>query len=223
MSLVRVCAVSKGYAVARAETVQALRDVSCSFAARSWTTITGHSGSGKSTLLSLIAALDRPTSGEIIVDDLVVSHASDVIQARYRKERIGIVFQEYRLFEQLSAWENVALPLVVTGLSAGQRRQKASELLDRVGLGSRLGHLPRQLSGGERQRVALARSLVHDPEIILADEPTSNIDQETAFQVISIFRQLRESGHTLIVVSHDPRLAEAADQILTLDQGRLVS
>ncbi len=222
MSLIRVSSVSKGYAVAGADTVWALRDVSCTIAARSWTVISGHSGSGKSTLLSLIGTLDRPSEGEIFIDDTRVSHASDVVQARLRKKRLGIVFQEYRLIEQLTAWENVAVPLVVTPLSARRRRRRAEELLGQLGLAHRSRHLPRQLSGGERQRVALARSLVHDPEIILADEPTSNIDRETAERVIDIFGKLHKSGRTLVVVSHDERLTAAADRLLTLEGGRLV-
>jgi len=214
---------SRKYQLAGQEPVWALRDVSCRIAAGSWTTIVGPSGSGKSSLLALLAALDRPTSGRVLVDGQDISFATDVRQAQYRQQRIGIVFQEYQLVEQLTAWENVAMPLLVTNMRYRARRQKAMHLLASVGLASRAVHLPRQLSGGERQRLALARALVHDPDILFADEPTSNIDQAAVQMVMSILHRLKDAGRTLVIVSHDPQMAEPADQLLTLENGRLAA
>ena len=201
--------------------IHALSNANCAIAQGTWTTICGPSGSGKSSLLSLMATLDRPTSGAVLFEGEDISFASDVRQAIYRKEKIGIVFQEYCLFEQVTAWENVAMPLQVTALGRAKRKAAAMELLELVGLGERANHLPRQLSGGERQRVALARALVHDPEILFADEPTANIDQETARRVMELFADLRDRGRTVIVVSHDPEMAERADRVLTMARGRL--
>ena len=214
---------SRKYQLAGQEPVWALRDVSCRIAAGSWTTIVGPSGSGKSSLLALLAALDRPTSGRVLVDGQDISFATDVRQAQYRQQRIGIVFQEYQLVEQLTAWENVVMPLLVTNMRYRARRQKAMHLLAGVGLASRAVHLPRQLSGGERQRLALARALVHDPDILFADEPTSNIDQAAVQMVMSILHRLKDAGRTLVIVSHDPQMAEPADQLLTLENGRLAA
>lgn len=213
---------SKIYALG-GQQIHALRDANCRIDKGSWTTISGPSGSGKSSLLSLMAALDRPTSGSVMFEGEDISFASDVRQAWYRKERIGIVFQEYRLLEHVSAWENVAMPLVVTSMGRGQRHARAMTLLERVGLSKRAHHLPRQLSGGERQRVALARALVHEPEILFADEPTANIDQDTAAGMMELFADIRSQGRTLIVVSHDPGMAEMADTVLRMESGRLVS
>jgi len=213
---------SKVYTLGRQQ-IHALTDADCRIEKGSWTTISGPSGSGKSTLLSLMAALDRPTSGSVMIEGEDISFASDVRQARYRKKRIGIVFQEYRLFQQVTAWENVAMPLVPTSKGRSQRQARAMELLAKVGLADRAEHLPRQLSGGERQRVALARALVHEPEILFADEPTANIDQNTAIQVMKLFAALRSLGQTLIVVSHDQELAQRGDKILTMENGRLLS
>jgi putative ABC transport system ATP-binding protein len=212
---------SKVYTLGGSE-IHALRDANCVIDRGSWTTICGPSGSGKSSLLSLLATLDRPTTGSVMFEGEDISFASDVRQAIYRKEKIGIVFQEYRLFEQVTAWENVAMPLVVTDMERGQRQTRALELLEQVGLEERANHLPRQLSGGERQRVALARALVHEPEILFADEPTANIDQDTANNVMELFRSIRSKGRTLVVVSHDPDMASRADKVLRMDNGRLI-
>jgi putative ABC transport system ATP-binding protein len=170
-----------------------------------------------------MAALDRPTSGQILVDGSDISFASDIRQAVYRKNRIGVVFQDFQLLEQHNGLENVAMPLVVSSLPQKERESRARALLEEVGLGHRLSHLPRQLSGGERQRLALARALIRRPEILLADEPTSNIDKATAGRVLALCQGLVAQGGTVIVVSHEPELIEAADHVLTLAEGRLVS
>ncbi len=202
--------------------VHALRDVSCRIEPGSWTTISGPSGSGKSSLLSIMATLDRPTNGSVLYEGEEISFASDVRQAMYRKEVIGIVFQEYRLFEQVSSWENVAMPLVVTGLNRKQRHLRAMELLEQVGLADRANHLPRQLSGGERQRVALARAMVHEPKILFADEPTANIDQGTASRVMELFSTIKSQGRTVVIISHDPEMKQNADQILKMKDGQIL-
>ncbi len=220
--MIEVQNVSKRYQLDSNNHVWGLRDVSCHIAEGSWTSVVGPSGSGKSTLLALMAALDRPSSGQILVEGKDICTASDVRQAIYRKNRIGIVFQEYQLWDSISAWENVSLPLVVTSMNLKQRKQKAMSLLEKVGLTERANHLPRQLSGGERQRVSLARALVHDPEILFADEPTSNIDKEAADKVTGLFVEMNKRGNTIVVISHDPELSSFADQILTLDKGQLV-
>ncbi len=213
---------SKSYVLGGNHKVHALLDASMELQQGSWLAITGPSGSGKSTLLALLAGLDRPTSGEVFLDGTNISQANDVRLARYRKEKIGIIFQEYQLFEELSSLENVAMPLVVTAMTAKQRHAKAQALLETVGMAGRATHLPRQLSGGERQRVAVARALVHDPEIIFADEPTSNIDQKAADLVMDLFHSFKQSGKSLIVVSHSKQLSMAADTRIQMETGRIV-
>jgi putative ABC transport system ATP-binding protein len=222
MTLLEGRSLTRKYQLPGQKPVYALKDVSCRIDAGSWTTVTGPSGSGKSSLLALLAALDRPTFGQVLVDGQDISFATDVRQALYRRERIGIVFQEYQLLERITAWENVAMPLLVTNMRYKIRQEKAHALLAEVGLAARAAHLPRQLSGGERQRVALARALVHNPDILFADEPTSNIDQVAIDQVLTIFHNLKNQGHTLVIVSHDPQMVERADQVLKLNNGVLV-
>jgi ABC-type lipoprotein export system ATPase subunit len=148
--------------------------------------------------------------------------ANDVRLARYRKEKIGVVFQEYQLFEELSGLENVCMPLVVSNLTKKEQKERAMVLLEHVGLANRAKHLPRQLSGGERQRVALARALINDPDLLFADEPTSNIDKKAADMVMDLFQTFKEKGKSLVVVSHNEQLTRAADRVLHMDSGRLV-
>ncbi len=214
---------NKHYSLGRGHEVWGLKDANLSIEKGSWLAISGPSGSGKSTLLAILAALDRPTSGELFFNGENLSSANDVRLAHYRKKKIGIVFQEYQLFEELSALENVSMPLVVTNLNKKQRQERGMALLESVGLADRAPHQPRQLSGGERQRVALARALVHDPEIIFADEPTSNIDKKAADSVMKLFHSFNKRGNTLVIVSHSQELAEAAERQLYMDAGRIVS
>ena len=211
----------KCYSLGRGHEVWGLKDVCLSIEKGSWLNISGPSGSGKSTLLAILAALDRPTSGEFFYFGENLSSSNDVRLARYRKNRIGIVFQEYQLFEELNALENISMPLVVSNLTKKQRHEKAMTLLESVGLADRALHQPRQLSGGERQRVALARALVHNPEILFADEPTSNIDKKAADMVTGLFRTFKEQGKTLVIVSHSPDLADAAEQKIYMEAGRI--
>jgi putative ABC transport system ATP-binding protein len=182
--------------------------------------VMGPSGSGKSTLLHLIGALDRPTEGQILIrgQDLATVKNLD----RFRNEEVGFVFQLHNLIPTLNAVENVEIPLYEQPLSEKKRRQRAAELLELVGMGDRLDHLPGQLSGGERQRVAIARALVNDPAIVLADEPTGNLDSQSGQDVMALLRELNErQGSTIIVVTHDPAVARTTKRIITLHDGRI--
>lgn len=220
-SVLKTVNLNKRYTLGRGHEVWALKDADLNVEKGSWLNISGPSGSGKSTLLAILAALDRPTSGDFFYLGENMSSANDVCLARYRKNKIGIVFQEYQLFEELNALENISMPLVVTSMNKRQRQEKSMTLLESVGLADRALHQPRQLSGGERQRVALARALVHNPEILFADEPTSNIDKKAADMVTTLFQTFKEQGNTLVIVSHSHELAEAAEQQLHMESGRI--
>ncbi|MFB0534952.1 MAG: ABC transporter ATP-binding protein [Anaerolineae bacterium] len=182
--------------------------------------VMGPSGSGKSTLLHLIGALDRPTEGQILIRGQDLATVKDL--DRFRNEEVGFVFQLHNLIPTLNALENVEIPLYEQPLSEKKRRQKAAELLGLVGLGDRLDHLPSQLSGGQRQKVAIARALVNDPAIVLADEPTGNLDSQSGQDVMALLRELNErQGATIIVVTHDPAVARTTKRIITLHDGRI--
>ena len=222
MSFISVQALSKTYHLSQSRSVKALDRVSFDIHQGTWCVINGPSGSGKSTLLGLLSVLDRPTSGKILLEGREIGFAPDVYLARLRRERFGVVFQEYCLMEQLTAYENVAQPLVPMTLTGKERYQRAMHLLARVGLEDRALHLPCQLSGGEQQRVAFARALVCNPEIIFADEPISNVDLVSAGKLTDLFKSLRKQGCTLVIVSHDPALSEPADVCLKLDKGKII-
>ena len=182
--------------------------------------VMGPSGSGKSTLLHLIGALDRPTEGQILIRGQDLATVKDL--DRFRNEEVGFVFQLHNLIPTLNAVENVEIPLYEQPLSEKKRRQKAAELLELVGMGDRVDHLPSQLSGGERQRVAIARALVNDPAIVLADEPTGNLDSQSGQDVMALLQELNErQGTTIIVVTHDPAVARTTKRIITLHDGRI--
>ena len=201
--------------------VRALDGVSLRIAQGEFVSVMGPSGSGKSTLLHLIGALDRPSSGQVIVggQDLATVKNLD----RFRSQTVGFVFQLHNLIPTLTALENVEVPLYEQRISARERRQRAKELLELVGLGDRLRHLPSTLSGGERQRVAIARSLANKPTLVLADEPTGDLDSKSGAEVIALMHQLnRELGATFIVVTHDPAVARQTERIVVLDSGRIV-
>src|SRR5579862_153480 len=203
--------------------VKALQDVDISIAAGEFVALMGPSGSGKSTLLHLIAAMDRPTGGEIRVLGQDLRALSDSAIARWRNEKVGFIFQSFNLIPVLTAMENVELPLKLTNLNRKERMDHASTALRLVGLGERLGHLPRQLSGGQEQRVAIARAIVTDPDLILADEPTGNLDAASAQEVLELLGRLnREFGKTIIMVTHDPHAARAATKARHLEKGELL-
>ncbi len=205
------------------EEVHALREVSLHIARGEYVSIMGPSGSGKSTLLNLIGLLDRPTSGTYFLDGEDVTGLSDQQQAQVRREKIGFVFQFFHLVPRLSAAENVELPMVLAGVAPTDRAPAVSRLLEEVGISRRALHRPDQLSGGERQRVAIARAMVMQPAVILADEPTGNLDQTTGKEVIHLLEELNGKGMALLLVSHDPELAGRARRHVSMVDGRIQS
>ncbi len=203
--------------------VVALDRVSLEIAAGEFLALMGPSGSGKSTLLHAIAAIDRPTSGTCVVQGTDVTELSETALADWRNRHVGFVFQTFNLVPVLTAFENVELPLLLTGLTAVERRAHVTAALEMVGLADRVTHLPRQLSGGQEQRVAIARALVTDPTLLVADEPTGNLDAHAAHDVLDLLQRLnREVGKTIIMVTHDPKAAEFASRVLHLEKGELL-
>jgi putative ABC transport system ATP-binding protein len=204
--------------------VKALKDASLRVSQGDFLALMGPSGSGKSTLLHLMAAMDRPTSGEITVFGQNLKSLNDAEIARWRNTHIGFVFQSFNLIPVLTALENVELPLKLTRLNKTQRREHAVRALELVGLGDRLKHTPRQLSGGQEQRVAIARAIVTDPDVILADEPTGNLDAASAREALTLLGRLnREFGKTIVMVTHDPLAAKAASHVRYLEKGELLA
>jgi len=204
--------------------VTALHRVSLTIAEGEFLTLMGPSGSGKSTLLHLIAGIDRPTSGECIVQDHNIAALNESDLADWRNQNVGFVFQTFNLIPVLSAFENVELPLLLTRLNAKERRRQVTTALDMVGLADRMKHLPKQLSGGQEQRVAIARALVTDPALIVADEPTGNLDSHSAAEVLEILRALsRDARKTVIMVTHDPKAAAYGSRSIHLEKGELVN
>ncbi|MCC6740862.1 MAG: ABC transporter ATP-binding protein [Planctomycetia bacterium] len=202
--------------------VEALRGVSLELADRSFTFVVGPSGSGKSTLMHLAGALDRPTSGTIEVAGKDLTALTDDQLSEFRREKLGFVFQAFNLIGNLDAVENVLVPFYAKGLAPGMRA-KAKELLGRVGLAERLDHRPKQLSGGEQQRVAIARALLKDPALLLADEPTGELDSKTGAEIFALVRSLhRERGASVVVVTHDTRFIEPGDRVVRIEDGKLV-
>ena len=202
--------------------VRALDDVSLSVAEGELIAIVGASGSGKSTLLNIVGTLDRPTSGQVMIEGTPVAELSDAELAGLRSNRIGFVFQQFHLLEAISAVDNVAAGLLYRGVRRRDRRSLAADALARVGLGHRLDHKAPQLSGGERQRVAIARAIVGDPAIVLADEPTGNLDSRTSADIIELLRRLNADGSTIIVITHDHDLAADLPRRVELSDGRIV-
>jgi ABC-type lipoprotein export system ATPase subunit len=204
--------------------VRALNDVTLSITERQFVVIMGASGSGKSTLLHVMAGLARPTSGEIVLFDQAISDLNDDGLTRLRRTRIGLIFQAFNLLPTLSALENIALPLLINGSAIRPARQKAARLLDVVGLADRAAHRPDELSGGQQQRVAIARALIADAPLLLADEPTGNLDSQTGEEILQLLRSLVEThGRTIVMVTHDPRAADHADRTITLRDGQVVT
>jgi putative ABC transport system ATP-binding protein len=202
--------------------VEALAGINLMIPKGQFVALVGPSGSGKSTLLNLVGGLDRPTDGELWVNSVELSASKEKALTEHRRRRVGFVFQSFNLLPRLSAVENVALPLMFVGVPEGERLARAKDLLIRVGLQDRLNHRPTQLSGGEQQRVAIARALVGEPAIILADEPTGNIDSTTGREILTLLRQLnRDQGVTLLLVTHDQEAAAYADRVIQLRDGQL--
>jgi putative ABC transport system ATP-binding protein len=206
-----------------AQQVHALRDVSLNIAAGEYVSLMGPSGSGKSTLLNLLGLLDRPDRGRYTLDGVDASTLDDNAQARLRRERIGFVFQAFHLIPRLSALENIALPLMLAGIAPAERQRRAEEALVRVGLGAQRNQRPAELSGGQSQRVAIARATVTRPALLLADEPTGNLDQTTGSDIMALLESLNAEGATLIIVTHDSTLGARARRRLQLLDGRIVA
>ena len=201
-------------------TVEALKDSNVEISEGEFVAVMGPSGSGKSTLMNMIGALDTPTSGEVSIGSEQISGLEGDELALLRSKKIGFIFQQFNLIPSMNATENVALPMLFTGKSKEERHGRAEKLLKRVGLGDRLTHMPSELSGGQRQRVSIARSLANDPDIILADEPTGNLDTETGENIMTLLTELNEEGKTIIMVTHDETDAEYADRIIKIVDGK---
>jgi putative ABC transport system ATP-binding protein len=203
--------------------VRALDGVSLVVEEGEFLIVMGPSGSGKTTLLHLMGCLDKPTEGEIYIASTPVSKLNDSQLAKIRNKMVGFVFQQFNLLPRLTALENVELPMIYAGVPKSARRKKAKELLELVGLGDRLHHRPTQLSGGQMQRVAIARALANDPMVLLADEPTGNLDSKSGEEILKIFSELNEIGQTIIIVTHDPEVAKHAGRIVRMRDGKIVS
>jgi len=203
--------------------VDALRDINLSFGAGEYISVMGPSGSGKSTLLNLLGLLDRPTSGIYLLDGGSVTALDDAQQAQVRREKIGFVFQSFHLVPRLTAAQNVELPMILAGIAAEERKARVQVLMQNYGLSDRADHKPDQLSGGQRQRVAIARATVMNPTVLLADEPTGNLDRATGWEVLKLLEGLRERGITLVVVTHDAEIGARAQRQIHMLDGRIVS
>ena len=221
MSLLVGSELKRDYAL-NGQPVHALRGVSLTIDAGDYIAIAGPSGSGKSTLLHILGGIDAPSSGQVRIEGRLLASLSDRHLTQLRLTRLGFVFQRFHLLPMLTALENVELPLAEAGTRRTDRRARARELLEYVGLGARAGHRATQLSGGEMQRVAIARALANRPALILADEPTGELDRETGQEILDLFRRINRDGATLVVVTHDDRLAAEASRVIHMQDGRIV-
>ncbi|MBQ9763963.1 MAG: ABC transporter ATP-binding protein [Phascolarctobacterium sp.] len=203
--------------------VHALNHVDVTIDYGEFTSIMGASGSGKSTMMNILGCLDRPTSGEYYLDGKEIAGYNDDELAHTRNAKIGFVFQNFNLLAKLSAQANVALPLIYAGVSEEERMERAKKALEAVGLGERLDHKPMEMSGGQRQRVAIARALINDPPVIMADEPTGNLDTKSSYEIMEIFKKMNAEGKTVLMVTHEPDIAAYTKRILVMRDGKLVS
>ena len=201
------------------EKVHALRDISITIEQGEYVALMGPSGSGKSTLMNMIGCLDTPSSGQYFLDGEDVSRMSDNQLAEVRNKKIGFVFQTFNLLPRSSALDNVTLPLIYAGMGSSDRKKRGEVVLNQVGLGDRMLHQPNELSGGQRQRVAVARALVNNPALILADEPTGNLDSKTSVEIMGLFQEIHEKGNTIVVVTHEEEIAQHAHRIIRLRDG----
>jgi putative ABC transport system ATP-binding protein len=220
MSLIETKDLWKSY-VMGSEEIHALSGVSLSIERGEYVAIMGPSGSGKSTLMNLIGCLDTPTKGSYLLNEKQVGQMNDDELARIRNEEIGFVFQTFNLLPRATALHNVELPLVYAGIPAAERITRARTALQKVELGDRVGHRPNQLSGGQRQRVAVARALVNNPSILLADEPTGNLDSKTGVEIMALFERLHNAGNTIVLVTHEPDIAAHAYRVLHIRDGKI--
>ena len=220
---IRIAGLKKHYQMGGATTVRALDGVDLEIMPQTFTVVMGPSGSGKSTLLYLLGGLDRMTSGDIWVDGVSLAEMDENALALFRRRTIGFVFQSFNLIPSMTAQQNVAFPMQFAGVNSARRDEQANSLLERVGLGERAGHRPTELSGGQQQRVAIARALVNDPSLILADEPTGNLDTASGAAVMQLLSDLHRAGKTVLVVTHDARMTRFSTQNIYLLDGRIVS
>jgi len=220
-AVIETRALRKVYSEGCEAEVVALHGVNLSIGRGEFVAIMGPSGSGKSTLMNLIGCLDTPSSGTYLCDGTDVSTLTKAELAVLRREMIGFVFQGFHLLPRMSALDNVAMPLGYTSVPAAERRERAAAMLESVGLGARLHHRPSELSGGQQQRVAIARALIHQPQIVLADEPTGALDSHTGEEILSLFKQLRQDGHTVVLITHDAHVAAHAERTCVMRDGEL--
>lgn len=202
--------------------VEVLRGISLYVKEGDFISIMGPSGSGKSTLMNMIGCLDVPTAGEYYLDGREISTYNEKQLSKIRNQKIGFIFQKFNLLPKITAYENVELPLIYRGMSSRERRQKTLEALDKVGLSDRMTHKPNELSGGQQQRVAIARALAGDPPVLLADEPTGNLDSKSGADVINLIKQLNQEGKTIVLITHDSQVAEAAHKTIVIKDGMLL-
>jgi putative ABC transport system ATP-binding protein len=222
MAIIELRDIQKVYTMGE-EKVHALHGVTLDIERGEYVAIMGSSGSGKSTLMNLLGCLDTPSSGSYHLNSVAVEELDDTQLAAIRNKEIGFVFQSFHLLPRTSALQNVELPLIYAGAPRSERRDRARRALERVGLGDRMGHQPNELSGGQRQRVAIARALVNDPSILLADEPTGNLDSATSTDIMSLFDELHQAGNTVILVTHEPDIAAHAWRQVQLRDGQVLS
>ncbi len=220
--IIRLSEIGRMYRMGEEE-IHALRSVTVSIKKNEYVALMGPSGSGKSTLMNIIGCLDTPSKGQYILNGQDVSNMVDNELAEVRNKEIGFVFQTFNLLPRLSALENVALPLVYAGMPKTQRLKRAEDVLNMVGLGNRMSHKPNEMSGGQRQRVAIARALVNNPSIILADEPTGNLDSKTSYEIMGLFEEIHQRGNTIILVTHEEDIARHAHRIVRLRDGLVES
>jgi len=217
-SLIKIDGVTKRYKLGE-QIVYALNGVNLNIERGEYTALMGPSGSGKSTLMNIIGCLDSPTEGTFFLNNKEVSRMSDSALSEVRNTEIGFVFQTFNLLNRLNAIENVSLPLVYAGIPKKEREERAKEVLDKVGLGDRMSHKPNELSGGQRQRVAVARALINNPSILLADEPTGNLDTQTSHEIMALFEEIHSAGNTIVLVTHEEDIAQHAKRIIRLRDG----
>ncbi len=217
-SLIEIDGVTKRYKLGE-QIVYALNGVNLNIARGEYTALMGPSGSGKSTLMNIIGCLDSPTDGTFFLNNKEVSKMSDLALSEVRNTEIGFVFQTFNLLNRLNAIDNVSLPLVYAGIPKKERDERAKEVLDKVGLGDRSSHKPNELSGGQRQRVAVARALINNPSILLADEPTGNLDTQTSHEIMALFEEIHAAGNTIVLVTHEEDIAQHAKRIIRLRDG----